>query len=43
MAHRMTRDDVAYVARLARLHLTDDELARELANSFLAYIGIETA
>lgn len=24
--HRLTRDDVAHVAGLARLHLTDDEL-----------------
>ena len=26
MAERLTRDDVAHVARLARLELTDDEL-----------------
>ncbi|HYA67558.1 MAG TPA: Asp-tRNA(Asn)/Glu-tRNA(Gln) amidotransferase subunit GatC, partial [Acidimicrobiales bacterium] len=25
-AHRLTREDAAYVARLARLDLTDDEL-----------------
>lgn len=28
MADRITRDDVAHVARLARLTLTDDELER---------------
>ena len=28
MAGRITRDDVAHVARLARLRLTDDELER---------------
>jgi aspartyl-tRNA(Asn)/glutamyl-tRNA(Gln) amidotransferase subunit C len=28
MAQRISRDDVAYVARLARLRLSDDELER---------------